>query len=356
MAPGEKLDLLTGLGNGYDLTKSGGAPLLVGGGVGVPPLYGLAKALLSQGKSVDVVLGYDTLAEYEENEPNLGAIIGRNANRIGGAEVTVGGVSYPLEHNDGENNLHSGSHGYHKRMWEAWTDMNDGEPSVTFLLKSPHMDQGYPGTAKISVTYTLTTDNKIRIDYQAKADQDTVFNFTNHSYFNLEGQESSSVMDHVVTIYADAFTPTDKALIPTGEVRSVEGTPMDFRTEHRIGERIDTDYEPLVTAGGYDHNWVLDETPDGTADGVRRAAYVYSDNSGIEMAVDTDLPGIQMYTANFLDQEKGKDGHVYPKRSAVCFETQYFPDANHHENFPGTIVKAGETYRTTTIFSFGRKQ
>ena len=303
-----------------------------------------------KGRFQDIVWGYDTLEEYEVNGPSFGSTIGRNANRIGGAEVTVAGISYPLQKNDGENNLHGGDPGFNRRMWEAWTDEADGDSSVTFLLASPHMDQGFPGKAKISVTYTLTADNTIRIDYQGKADADTVFNMTNHSYFNLEGQESESVLDHVVVLDADAFTPTDQALIPTGEIRPVEGTPMDFRSERRLGDGVDADYEPLVTAGGYDHNWVLNHPGS-----LRRAAYVYSDRIGIEMEVDTDLPGLQMYTANFLENEKGKDGRLYQKRSAVCFETQFFPDAVHHPNFPQTYVKAKEPYRTTTIFKFGRK-
>lgn len=303
-----------------------------------------------RGRFQDLVWGYDTLEEYEVNKPSFGAIIGRNANRIGGAEVTIDGTSYPLEKNDGENNLHSGSEGYHHRMWEAWTDMEEGEPSVTFLLKSPDTDQGFPGAAKIAVTYTLTVDNTIRIDYKASANADTVFNMTNHSYFNLEGQESDSVLDHVVVLEADAFTPVDSELIPTGEIRKVEGTLMDFREGRRLGESIHEKDEQLAAAGGYDHNWVLNNPG-----AMRRAAYVYSDNSGIEMEVHTDLPGLQMYTANSLDNELGKNGKVYPKHSAVCFETQYFPDANHHPEFAGTIVKAGETYRASTVFKFGRK-
>ena len=303
-----------------------------------------------RGRFQDLVWGYDTLEQYEVNSPKFGATIGRNANRIGGAKIEIGGAEYVLDKNNGENNLHSGFKGYQHRVWEAWTDMEGSEPSVTFLLNSPHMDQGYPGAAKISVKYTLTEDNTIRIDYKGKADADTVFNMTNHSYFNLEGQTSDSILDHVVEIYADAFTPTDASLIPTGEIRSVEDTPMDFREERRIGDFIGADYEPLTIAGGYDHNWVLNDPGH-----LHPVAYVYSPNSGIEMEVDTDLPGIQMYTGNFLNDESGKDGKLYGNHSAVCFETQFFPDACHHPEFPDTIVKAGEMYRTTTIYKFGRK-
>ena len=303
-----------------------------------------------RGRFRDVVLGYDTLPEYEVNRPSLGAIIGRNANRIGKAEALISGQSYALEKNEGENNLHSGSHGYQHRVWEAWTDEEDGDSKVTFLLDSPHLDQGFPGKAKVAVTYTLTAGNELRIDYRAKADADTIFNMTNHSYFNLEGQESGSVLGHMLRIDADAYTEADAEQIPTGRIVPVDGTPMDFRQERRIGDWIGEPYEPLALAGGYDHNWVLNHPGS-----LRPAAWLYAPESGICLEVETDLPGLQVYTANYLEDEKGKEGTVYQPRSGICFETQHYPDACHHGNFPDSVVKAGQRYETSTIFRFSRR-
>ena len=230
-------------------------------------------------------------------------------------------------------------------MWKA---IIADDNKVEFSLHSPDGDQGYPGNADITVSYTLTDGGELQIAYEGKADRDTIFNLTNHSYFNLDGQESDSVLEQKVWLDADAFTPGDAGLIPTGEIRSVEGTPMDFRTEHTIGERIDADYEPLKLAGGYDHNYVLKN--EGT---YALCGRLISDKSGICMEVSTDAPGIQLYAANFLENEKGGNGgHTYVRRSAVCFESQYFPDACHHENFKSPIVKAGEVYRTKTGYQF----
>lgn len=298
-----------------------------------------------KGQFHDVAWGYDSIAGYEVNEPGLGSAIGRNANRIGKAQITIGGKVYELQKNNGENNLHGGNPGYNRRMWKG---LIADDNKVEFSLESPDGDQGFPGNASVRISYTLTEDNELRIGYEASADQDTIFNLTNHSYFNLEGQESDSVLEHQVWMDADAFTPTDDGLIPTGEIRSVEGTPMDFRSFHALGERIEEDYEPLKQAGGYDHNYVLNN----------EGAYALccklrSLKTGIVMEVYTDLPGMQLYCANFLDNEAGgKNGRVYKKRSAVCFESQYFPDAVHHENFKSPICKAGEKYRSVTGYKF----
>lgn len=299
------------------------------------------------GKLQDVVLGYDDAAGYEKGDLFLGATVGRNANRIGGAEITVSGKKYVLEKNDGKNNLHSGRNFYNIRIWktEKITDA-----SVTFMLESPAEDQGFPGNAKIRVTYELNDLNEIRISYEAFADEDTIFNLTNHSYFNLEGTagaaEVPTVLDQEVLIFADKFTPTDAQSIPTGEIRDVEGTPMDFRRAKKLGAEIDSDYDQLIMAKGYDHNWVIN------GEGFREAARMYSRKTGILMRVYTDLPGMQLYTANYVDNAEGKEGAVYPKRSAACFETQYFPDAVHHEKFKSPIVKKGEKYKTETVFRF----
>ena len=293
----------------------------------------------------DVVWGYEKAEDYEVNGPDFGAIVGRNANRIGGAVITIAGKDYTLAKNNGENNLHSGPDMYFTRRWKG---IVADDNKVEFSLHSPDGDQGYPGNADITVSYTLTDDGELQIVYQGKADQDTIFNLTNHSYFNLDGQESDSVLEQKVWLDADAFTPGDAGLIPTGEIRDVTGTPMDFRTEHMIGERIDADYEPLKQAGGYDHNYVLKNEGKYALCGK-----LISQKSGICMEVSTDLPGIQLYSANFLENEKGgKEGRTYGRRSAICFESQYFPDACHHENFQSPIVKAGEVYRTKTGYRF----
>lgn len=292
----------------------------------------------------DVVLGYDDAAGYEKGGASIGATVGRNANRIGGAQFTVSGVTYELEKNDNNNNLHSGTSYYNKRFWNV-----DGqtENHITFILHSPDKDQGYPGALDMHVTYSLDDDNMLTIHYEAVPDQDTIINMTNHSYFNLNGHDGGTILEHKLTLDADTFTPADEWSIPTGEIRSVEGTPMDFRSGRMLGEMIDADYEPLRFGGGYDHNWVLKN--EGRFD---KVAEVTSEESGITMEVYTDLPGVQIYTANFLDQEPGKDGASYEKRSAVCLETQYYPDAVHHDNFPQPLCRKGEKYDTRTAYRF----
>lgn len=292
----------------------------------------------------DVVLGYDNVTGYEEGTVSIGATVGRNANRIGGAAFTINGKKYELEKNDHGNNLHSGPDVYNQRMWET-ENAEDGK--VTFLLHSADGDQGYPGSLDMRVTYELTEENELRITYDAVPDQDTIINMTNHSYFNLNGHNSGTVLGHQVMLNADDFTRADEESIPTGELVDVTGTPMDFRKAHALGDEIEADYEAIRFGGGYDHNWVLKN--DGKFGKVAQAE---GEKSGIVMEVWTDLPGMQMYTANFLDGEKGKEGTVYGRREAVCFETQYFPDAVNKENFPGPICKAGERYHTVTAYKF----
>ena len=301
--------------------------------------------VLDQDKNpVEVVLGYEDAAGYENGTAAIGAIVGRNANRIGGACVTINGIDYKLAENDGKNNLHSGPDVYQKRMWRV---VENGDDHVTFLLHSPDGDQGYPGALDMKVTYTLDEENGLTIHYEAVPDQDTVINMTNHSYFNLNGHKSGSVLHHRMQLLSDAFTPADAQSIPTGEVCSVDGTPMDFRSTKELGAEIDAAYEPLILGNGYDHNWVLKN--EGRFD---KVAEVAGDESGIHMSVLTDLPGVQIYTANFLDGVKGRDGAVYEMRDAICLETQYYPDAIHHENFPGPICKKGEKYDTRTAYRF----
>lgn len=305
------------------------------------------------GKYDDVVLGYENVSGYESNSPGYGSFIGRNANRIGGASVLINEKTYTLEKNDGENNLHSGSKSYNKFMYETETFEEEDADSVEFSRLSPHMEQGLPGNLDISVTYTLTDDNELVIEYMAVSDRDTICNLTNHSYFNLNGHASGSILSHKVQLKADSFTPTDAQLIPTGEIRSVEGTPMDFRKLKVIGEDIEADYEPLKQAGGYDHNYVLSIS--GTE--VEKVAELVSDESGRLMEVFTNLPGLQLYTGNFIEgKEEGKKNFVYGKRAGVCFETQFFPDSCHKPEFPSCFLKAGNEYDYVTVYKFGLKK
>lgn len=297
----------------------------------------------AKGQMTDVVWGYDTVEGYENNGVYIGASIGRNGNRIGKAQFSLNGVTYQLDKNDGQNNLHGGFDPYNARMWKA--DILDN--AVAFTLDSPHMDQGFPGNANIKVTYTVKEDATLSIAYDCVSDQDTIFNMTNHSYFNLDGPQSDSILEHEVWIDSDYFTEADAESIPTGKILPVEGTPMDFRTYRVIGKDIDADYEPLKFGCGYDHNWVLKNN------GVfSTVAKMHSDKSKITMEVSTDLPGMQLYVGNFLAGEKGKDGKCYARRSAACFETQYFPDAINHDNFASPVFKAGEAYHTVTEYKF----
>ena len=297
------------------------------------------------GNLCDVVLGYDSPAGYMgPSNTGFGATIGRNGNRIGGAKFTLNGKIYEMDQNDNGNNLHSGLDYYHHRMWNV---KETTENSITFSLHSPDGDQGFPGNFDVDVTYTLTDDNALRIDYAGLSDADTVINMTNHSYFNLNGHASGDILEHEVWVDADAFTATDDKLIPTGEIVPVEGTPMDFREKKPVGRDINESYEALVFAGGYDHNWCLNN-----GGAFAKVIEMSSDVSSITMEVYTDLPGVQIYAGNFLKEEVGKGGVVYGHRQGICFETQMYPDAINHDNFPSPICKKGEKYRTTTVYKF----
>ena len=296
------------------------------------------------GTPADIVLGYDDVAGYEVNGCFFGAFIGRHGNRIGGAEFTLDGTVYKLEKNDGENNLHGGTPGYHQVMYQA----SVGDDSVTFTRVSPDMEQGYPGNLSISLTYTLTEENELRIDYEAKSDKDTLCNLTNHSYFNLKGHDGGDITDHKVWIKANGFTATSKDLIPDGNIVDVTGTPMDFRRKKAVSQDINADYEPLIMAGGYDHNYVLDKR-EGE---IEKVAEVSEDTSGRTMEVYTDLPGMQMYSGNFIVKEDGKGGACYTKRTGICFETQFFPNSVNIPSFPSCVLKAGEDFHSTTIYKF----
>lgn len=296
------------------------------------------------GRLTDVVLGFDDVSGYEASDKFFGATVGRNANRIGGASFELNGKTYLLAKNDGENNLHSGLDFSNQRMWAV---EETTENSIRLSLKSPHMDQGFPGNVTLYVTYMLTEENAVEISYEATPDADTILNMTNHSYFNLEGHDSGNVLRQHVQIDAEAFTRADATSVPTGEVVPVEGTPMDLRNPTLIGAGIDSDYEAVQLGHGYDHNWCLKY--DGT---FKKAAAMYAEGTGIGMEVYTDLPGMQFYTGNFVNNVFGKGGTIYHVRSGACFETQYYPDAIHKPHFQQPITKAGETYQTKTAYRF----
>lgn len=294
----------------------------------------------------DVVLGYDDPIGYEgPSRTFFGVTVGRNANRIAGGQFELNGKTYQLDQNQNGNNLHSGLDFYSFRVWQV---KETTESSITFALHSPDGDQGYPGAVDITVTYTLTEDNSVQIDYDAVPKEDTIINMTNHSFFNLNGHASGNILEQEIWVDADAFTPTNVKLIPTGEIAPVDGTPMDFRVKKAVGRDIQDDYEPLVYGGGgYDHNWCLNNNGN-----FAKVATMSSRESGISMEVYTDLPGVHIYTGNYLKEELGKEGVVYQQYQAMCFETQAYPDAIHHENFPSTICKKGEEYRTRTVYKF----
>lgn len=302
----------------------------------------------AKGRMDDVLLGYGDVQDYEKGTCYFGACIGRNGNRVKNAQAVIGGKVYQMEKNEGENSLHSGSEGYSGIIWDAEADPK--ENSVRFHHTGADGEQGLPGTFDVTVTYTLTDENEIRIHYEGISDKDTIANMTNHGYYNLAGHASGNVENHVLWLDASAFTPVGEGMIPTGEILDVEGTPMDFRVAKKIGRDIGADYEQLKIAGGYDHNYVLPES-NGS---IRRIAQITEETCGRTMEVLTDAPGVQFYAGNFVESRPiGKEGVVYGKRSGLCLETQGFPDAGHHEAFPTTVLKAGDKYDTTTIYRFG---
>lgn len=291
----------------------------------------------------DVVLGYEDVQGYEAGGVFFGATIGRIANRVGKAQFSLKDTVYALVPNDNQNNLHSGPDFYNKRMWNV---VKADKLEVVFALHSPDGDQGYPGAVDIQVTYTLTEENEVKIHYYAVPKEDTIINMTNHSYFNLSGHESGSVLEQEVWLHADAFTRADEESIPTGKLLEVEETPMDFREGKVIGRDIELPYEALQYGSGYDHNWVLNQT------GFRKVGKMHSEKTDITMEIYTDLPGMQVYSGNFLEKEHGKEEVVYGKRAGICFETQYFPDAMNKKTFKSPVVKKGQVYETVTSYKF----
>lgn len=301
-----------------------------------------------QGRLANVVLGLDSLEGYLHRSPHFGAIAGRFANRIARGRFVLDGIEYRLETNNGPNALHGGRRGFDKVVWQA--ESGSGE-ALTLSYLSPDGEEGYPGNLSVMVTYALGPGNELRIDYAAETDKPTIVNLTNHSYFNLAGEGSGDVLDHLVSIEADHFTPTDATQIPTGEIRPVRGTPFDFTRPTTIGERIRTADEQLQIGLGYDHNWVL--RPPWSGEALRLAARAVEPRSGRALEVLTDAPGLQFYTGNQLTGSLvGPGGRAYRQSDGFCFETQRFPDAPNQPGFPSAVLRPGERFRSTTVFRF----
>jgi aldose 1-epimerase len=294
------------------------------------------------GNPLDVVLGFDSLKPYLEGHPYFGCITGRYANRIAGGRFELDGEVFQLARNNGPNHLHGGESGLDKKLWQAAEFAGGDSAGVALSYISRDGEEGYPGEVRLKVTYTLTSDTSLVIDYEAVTSKPTPLNLTHHGYFNLNGQGNGDILEHMLFLNADRYTPVDTTLIPTGELAPVSGTPMDFRTPKRIGDEIG------LVAGGYDHNFVLNG-----GEGLKKAATLQSPSTGIIMEVFTTQPGIQFYTGNFLDgTETGKNGAVYKHHYGLCLETQHFPDSPNQPSFPPAILNPGEIYRHRTVFKF----
>jgi len=299
------------------------------------------------GVTGDVVLSYDTLDEYVRNPRFFGGLIGRHANRIANGKFSLNGVAHQLAQNNGANHLHGGNKGYDKRVWSVEGRRPGDSVAVRLTYLSKDGEENYPGNLKASVDYMVNNDNELKIEYRATTDNDTIVNLTNHSYFNLAGR--GDILEHQLMINADSFTPVSKDLIPTGEIRQVAETPMDFRKPTTIGSRINEPFDQLGFTGGYDHNYVLRES----ANPLRLACKLHEEFSGRTLEVFTTQPGLQFYSGNFLDGSlKGRGGVVYEKYAGLCLETQGFPDAPNHANFPSTVLRVGEVYEEVAVFRF----
>jgi aldose 1-epimerase len=318
---------------------------------------GIITAILTpdrSGRLGDIVLGYDSLGGYIRNSPYFGAIVGRYGNRIARGQFTLDGTTYHLAINNGPNSLHGGLRGFDKRVWTATPFQRQDSVGVALEYTSPDGEEGYPGTLMAHVTYTLTDDNKLIVDYRATTDKATPVNLTQHTYWNLVGGATRDILAHRLTLNADSITPVDSTLIPTGEITPVTGTPFDFRTPMPIGARVEDRANTQIRYGnGYDHNFVLNRA--GVASGeLIRAAYVEEPSSGRTLEIFTTEPGVQFYSGNFLDGTiTGKEGRVYRFRYGLALETQHYPDSPNHPNFPSTILRPGQEYRTRTTYTFG---
>ena len=301
------------------------------------------------GKKDNITFGYDTFDETISGDMSFGSIVGRFANRIANGRFTLDGVEYNTPLNNGPNTLHGGPAGWHSVVWNTEVIKGSEFPAVRFSYLSPDMEEGFPGTVSVSVIYTWTDKNEIIMDYTWSTDKKTVVNVTNHAYFNLHGAGNGDILDHILTLNGSAFTPVDSVMIPTGEIRQVEGTPFDFTTPHTIGERIGYDYEQLILGRGYDHNYILDNKDEVDVT-------VYEPVSGRMLEVITDQPGMQLYTGNFLDGTiTGHGGKQFKFRSGMCLESGHYPDSPNHPDFPTTIISPGETLKSTTIYRFSIK-
>lgn len=297
------------------------------------------------GNPEDIVLGFDKLEDYYGNGSFFGATIGPSANRIAGASFEIDGKTYHIDVNDGNNNLHSHMEdGYHKRVWEA----HEGENEITFTLEGGDGEMGFPGNKKVSLTYSLSDDNALKLSYHVSADANTIVNMTNHTYFNLAGHKSGRIEDQLLQINATHYTPVAPGAIPTGEIAPVAGTPMDFTKKKPIGQDIDADFEQLKLVQGYDHNYVID----GADGSLKEIAEAEDIKSGRKMKVFTTLPGVQFYAGNCIGEEKGKEGALYGPRTGFCLETQYYPDNIHHANFPMSLFGPGKDYDAVTVYQF----
>lgn len=300
------------------------------------------------GTLTDVVLGYDTLANYEIQDKYIGALIGRCSNRIAKGRFQLNNKDYQLYCNNGNNHLHGGKIGFDKKVWDA--EIITGALQLTYI--SPDGEEGYPGTLTTHVTYTLSEDNTISIEYRAASDADTVCNLTNHAYFNLSGYNSGTILEQKIQLFADFYTVADQESLPTGEIASVDNTPLDLRQPTRIGDHIDDAFSQLQFAGGFDHNWVINAY-DGT---LKKAAWAYAEDTGITLTASTTLPGIQFYSGNYLaDAPTGKKGAKIDKRYGFCLESQYFPNALKNPNFLQPILKKDQVYHAVTTYQFGIK-
>jgi aldose 1-epimerase len=298
------------------------------------------------GKKENVTLGYDNFDGYVNGDPYFGKVVGQYANRIARGKFSLDGVDYTLAINNPPNALHGGPTGWHSRVWDAQILKNADFPAIRFTYNKPDMEEGFPGNVIAEVVYTWTDNDEIILDYKVTTDKKTIVNITNHAYFNLHGAGVGDILDHEAVIKASSFTPVDSTLIPTGEIRPVEGTPFDFRVPHLIGERIGADYDQLKLGGGYDHNFVLDNAEEVDA-------MVYDLSTGRVLEVLTDQPGVQLYTGNFLDgTQTGHGGKVYNYRSGFCLETQHFPDSPNQAAFPSVILMPEEPFLSSTTFRF----
>jgi len=326
----------------YTLTNGTAVAAITNYGARIISLHVPDKA----GNLVDVVLGYKNLEAYRQpDEGFYGAIVGRYGNRIAKGRFELNGQQYQLELNNGPNSLHGGTNGFFAKVWQV-THVTDSSLELRYV--SPDGDAGYPGQLDVTLTYTLTSDNGLDIVYHATTDQATIVNLTNHAYFNLSGEGDSTILDHLLTIRADGYTPVDETLIPTGEVATVENTPFDFRQPTAIGARIDEDHPQLIVGMGYDHNFVLKKDA-----GLQLVATVESPKTGIVMDILTEEPGLQFYSGNFMDNvQNAKEGKTYGYRSAFCLETQHFPDSPNQSGFPSTVLQPGAEYHTRTIYRF----